>query len=71
MSPVNVGERIRQLRLGLGMSLRTLATKTISPSLAFSGGTQPGQHSPIRWLEHRHGPGDHLGQFFASQSPAP
>ena len=34
MSPVNVGERIRQLRLGLGMSVRTLATKTgFSPSL--------------------------------------
>jgi transcriptional regulator with XRE-family HTH domain len=34
MSPVNVGERIRQLRLGLGMSMRTLATKTgFSPSL--------------------------------------
>ena len=28
MSPVNVGERIRQLRLDLGMSVRTLATKT-------------------------------------------
>ena len=34
MSPVNVGERIRQLRLGLGMSIRTLATQTgFSPSL--------------------------------------
>jgi len=34
MSPVHVGERIRQLRLGLGMSVRTLATKTgFSPSL--------------------------------------
>jgi transcriptional regulator with XRE-family HTH domain len=34
MSPVNVGEHIRQLRLGLGMSVRTLATKTgFSPSL--------------------------------------
>jgi len=34
MSPVNVGERIRQLRLGLGLSVRTLATKTeVSPSL--------------------------------------
>ena len=33
MSPVNVGERIRQLRLGLGMSVRTLATKSgFSPS---------------------------------------
>ena len=34
MSPVNVGERIRQLRLDLGMSVRTLATQTgFSPSL--------------------------------------
>jgi transcriptional regulator with XRE-family HTH domain len=34
MSHVNVGERIRQLRLGLGMSVRALATKTgFSPSL--------------------------------------
>ena len=34
MSPVNVGERIRQLRLGLGLSVRSLATKTgFSPSL--------------------------------------
>ena len=31
---MHVGERIRQLRLGLGMSVRTLATKTgFSPSL--------------------------------------
>ena len=28
MSSVNVGERIRQLRLGLGMSVRALAAKT-------------------------------------------
>lgn len=34
MSPVNVGERLRQLRLGSGMSVRALATKTgFSPSL--------------------------------------
>jgi transcriptional regulator with XRE-family HTH domain len=34
MSPVNVGERIKQLRRGLGMSVRTLATKSgFSPSL--------------------------------------
>ncbi len=34
MSPVNVGARIRQLRLGLGLSLRTLAAETgFSPSL--------------------------------------
>jgi transcriptional regulator with XRE-family HTH domain len=34
MSSVNVGERIRQLRLGLGMSVRTLAAETgFSPSL--------------------------------------
>jgi transcriptional regulator with XRE-family HTH domain len=34
MSPVNVGERIRQLRLGLGLSVRALAAETgFSPSL--------------------------------------
>ena len=34
MSSVNVGERIRQLRLGLGMSVRILVAKTgFSPSL--------------------------------------
>jgi transcriptional regulator with XRE-family HTH domain len=34
MSAVNVGERIRQLRLGLGLSVRTLASETgFSPSL--------------------------------------
>ena len=34
MNSVNVGERIRQLRLGLGMSVRALAAKTgFSPSL--------------------------------------
>ena len=34
MSPVNVGERIRQLRLGRGLSVRTLAAETgFSPSL--------------------------------------
>jgi transcriptional regulator with XRE-family HTH domain len=34
MSPVNIGERIRQLRIGLGLSVRSLATQTgFSPSL--------------------------------------
>jgi transcriptional regulator with XRE-family HTH domain len=34
MSPVNVGERIRQLRFGSGMTVRALAAKTgFSPSL--------------------------------------
>ena len=34
MSSINVGERIRQLRLGLGLSLRALAAETgFSPSL--------------------------------------
>ena len=67
MSPVNVGERIRQLRLGLGMSMRTLATKAgFSPSL-------------ISQVEHRQvtpsigaleriamALGVSLGQFFAA-----
>ncbi len=35
MSSVNMGERIRQLCLGLGMSVRTLATESgFSPSLS-------------------------------------
>jgi transcriptional regulator with XRE-family HTH domain len=34
MSPVNVGARVRQLRLGIGLSVRTLAAETgFSPSL--------------------------------------
>ena len=38
MSPVNVGERIRQLRIGLGLSVRSLATQTgFSPSLISQG----------------------------------
>ena len=67
MSRVHVGERIRQLRLGLGMSMRTLATKAgFSPSL-------------ISQVEHRQvtpsigalerivmALGVSLGQFFAA-----
>jgi transcriptional regulator with XRE-family HTH domain len=72
MSPMNVGERIRQLRLGLGLSVRALATRTgFSPSL-------------ISQVEHGHvmpsigslerialALGVSLGQFFAEPEPSP
>ena len=66
MSPVNVGARIRQLRLGLGMSMRTLATKTgFSPSLISQ--VEHSQVTPsIGSLERiAMALGVSLGQFFA------
>lgn len=66
MSQVNVGERIRQLRLGLGMSVRTLATKTgFSPSLISQ--VEHGQVTPsIGSLERiAMALGVTLGKFFA------
>ena len=66
MSSVNVGERIRQLRLDLGMSLRTLATKTgFSPSLISQ--VEHGQVTPsIGSLERiALALGVSLGRFFA------
>ena len=66
MSPVNVGERIRQLRLGLGMSVRTLAAKTgFSPSLISQA--EHGQVTPsIGSLERiAMALGVSLGKFFA------
>ena len=66
MSHVNVGERIRQLRLGLGMSVRTLATKTgFSPSLISQ--VENGQVTPsIASLERiAMALGVSLGKFFA------
>lgn len=65
MSPVNVGERIRQLRLGLEMSVRTLATKSgFSPSLISQ--VEHGQVTPsIGSLERiAMALGVSLGQFF-------
>jgi transcriptional regulator with XRE-family HTH domain len=65
MGPVNVGERIRQLRLGLGMSMRTLATKSgFSPSLISQ--VEHGQVTPsIGSLERiATALGVSLGQFF-------
>ena len=65
MSPVNVGERIRQLRLGLGMSVRTLATKSgFSPSLISQ--VEHGQVTPsIGSLERiALALGTSLGKFF-------
>jgi transcriptional regulator with XRE-family HTH domain len=63
---VNLGERIRQLRLGLGMSVRTLATKTgFSPSLISQ--VENGQVTPsIGSLERMAmALGVSLGKFFA------
>ena len=72
MSSVNVGERIRQLRLGLGISVRALAAKTgFSPSLisqAENGQVTPllGRWSALPWLS-----GSALESFLRSQRPAP
>jgi transcriptional regulator with XRE-family HTH domain len=66
VSRVIVGERIRQLRLGLGMSVRTLATKTgFSPSLISQ--VEHGQVTPsIGSLERiAMALGVSLGKFFA------
>jgi transcriptional regulator with XRE-family HTH domain len=66
MRSVNVGERIRQLRLGLGMSVRTLAAKTgFSPSLISQ--VENGQVTPsIGSLERiARTLGVSLGKFFA------
>ena len=66
MSSVNVGERIRQLRLGLGMSVRALAAKTgFSPSLISQA--ENSQVTPsIGSLERiAMALGVSLGQFFA------
>ena len=71
MSPVNVGARLRQLRLDVGMSVRTLATQTgVSPSL-------------ISQVEHSHvrpsigslerlalALGVSLGAFFTAVAPS-
>jgi transcriptional regulator with XRE-family HTH domain len=66
MSPVNVGARLRQLRRGFGMSMRTLATKTgFSPSLISQ--VEHSQVTPsIGSLERiAMALGVSLGQFFA------
>ena len=66
MSSVNVGGRIRQLRLGLGMSVRALAAKTgFSPSLISQA--ENGQVTPsIGSLERiAMALGVSLGKFFA------
>jgi transcriptional regulator with XRE-family HTH domain len=71
MSSVNVGERIRQLRLGLGMSVRTLATKTgFSPSLISQ--VERSQVTPsIGSLERiAMALGVSLGKFFAEPEPS-
>jgi transcriptional regulator with XRE-family HTH domain len=66
MSSVNVGERVRQLRLGQGMSVRNLAAKTgFSPSLISQ--VEHGQVTPsIGSLERiAMALGVGLGKFFS------
>jgi len=71
VSPVNVGERLRQLRLNAGMSLRTLATKSgFSPSLisqAENGLVTPSIGSLERIAMAL---GVSLGQFFVESDPS-
>ena len=72
MSSVNVGERIRQLRLGLGMSVRALAAKTgFSPSLISQA--ENNQVTPsIGSLERiAMALGVSLGKFFAEPETSP
>jgi transcriptional regulator with XRE-family HTH domain len=72
ISSVNVGARIRQLRLGLGMSVRTLATKTgFSPSLISQA--EHSQVTPsIGSLERiALALGVSLGEFFAEPDRSP
>jgi len=72
MSPVNVGERIRQLRLGFGMSMRALAAQTgFSPSLISQ--VEKGHVTPsIGSLERiAMALGVSLGQFFAEPKRSP
>src|SRR5919205_3372259 len=72
MGSVNVGERIRQLRLDRGMSVRTLAAKTgFSPSLISQA--ENGQVTPsIGSLERiALALGVSLGKFFAEPETSP
>jgi transcriptional regulator with XRE-family HTH domain len=71
MNSVDVGGRIRQLRLGLGMSIRTLAAKTgFSPSLISQ--VEHGQVTPsIGSLERMARVlGVSLGKFFSEPDSA-
>ena len=71
MRAVHVGERIRQLRLGLGMSVRTLAAKSgFSPSLISQ--VEHGQVTPsIGSLERiARALGVSLSRFFAELAPS-
>jgi transcriptional regulator with XRE-family HTH domain len=72
MSPALVGERVRQLRLGLEMSVRTLATKTgFSPSLISQ--VEHGQVTPPIGSLERIAMAFRvsLGQFFAEPALSP
>src|SRR5712691_8312541 len=71
MHPVNVGERIRQLRLGLGMSVRALATQIgFSPSLISQ--VEHSQVTPSLGSLERIALalGVSLGTFFAEPAPS-
>ena len=71
MSPVHVGERLRQLRLGAGMSVRTLATKSgFSPSLISQ--VEHSQVTPSIGSLERIAMilGVSLGQFFVEADPS-
>jgi transcriptional regulator with XRE-family HTH domain len=71
MSSVNVGQRLRQLRLAAGMSVRTLAsTSGFSPSLISQ--VEHSQVTPsIRSLERiAMALGVSLSQFFAAPEPS-
>ena len=65
MSAVNVGDRVRQLRAGLGMSVRTLATKSSFSSSLISQ-VEHNQGTPsIGSLERiARALGGNLGKFF-------
>ena len=71
MGPVKVGERIRQLRLGLGMSLRALATTERLFSSLISQ-VEHSQATPsIGPLERiAMGLGVSLGRFFIEPDPS-
>jgi len=71
MSPVNVSERLQQLRLRSGMSMRALAAQTgLSPSLISQ--VEKGHVTPsIGSLERiAMALGVSLGQFFAEPTPS-
>ncbi len=72
MSAVDLGEHIRQFRLGIGLSVRTLATQTgLSPSLISQ--VEHGHVTPSIGSLERIAMvlGVSLGQLFAEPEPSP